>query len=267
VPARFLTLAITGFWIVMTVLLLQSIWFPADSRLTRVEPGAVFQLIAARGEPSLLDIYDDRKIVGKINVQATRLRQNQRHNIKLRINGNLQLNHPLMAGLNLDLTSSADLSHHGEVQAFDVSITTGKNALGINLKQTGPDQPPTIVLEQNKMILFDSRTLGAEGLESHPIVAILLGSFGISPKDVAAARGQAEKQAAAMVLEARQGTFDLAGTPRQGFVLTLAEPGRPGFRLCVENTGEIVRLETPTSFHFLTETLRALPSPDDDPNP
>lgn len=268
-PARFLTIGITGFWLVMTGLLMQSIWFPADSGLTRVEPGAVFQLVAARGEPSLLDIYDDRKIVGRVNVQATRLRQNQRHNIKLRINGTLQLNHPLTAGLSLELTSSADLSHRGEVQAFDAKLSTGKKAGGpvINLRQTAPDQPPSIVLEHNGVVIFDSRSAGPGGMEAQPLLALLLGSFGISPKEVTAARNQAEQRAAALVLDARQGTFDLAGSKRQGFVLTLGEPGRPGFRLCVENTGEIVRLETPTSFHFLTETLRPNPLAADDPNP
>lgn len=259
-PARLLTIFIIGFWAIMTGLLLQSIWFPADSRLTRLNPGAVFQLIAARGESSSLDIYDDRKIVGRLNVQTTRLRKEQRHDIKLRLSGRLQLKHALLDGVSLGLDANANLSHLGEVGEFKGTIMVGGEGPQIELTLDSPEATPAVKVTNKGATLFDSTVLANRELDSQPLVAMLLGMMGLSPKEFEAVQSQAAKQASQMVLEARQGEFDLVGQKRQGYVVTWGTPGKPGFRMCVENTGEIVLVETPTSYRLLTEALAPPPN-------
>lgn len=259
-PVRILTLAIIGFWIVMTGMLMQSLWFPADSRLTKIDPGAVFQMVAARGEPSTLDVYDDRRIVGHLTVGTTRLRQDQWHPLKLRLNGKIRMDHPLLTGVNvLELESWAELDHGGQVRAFEVRLATGKNGIVLTVSQSAPEVPPVLLLKRDTTVLLDSRTLTDDPGASNPLVTLLLGTFGISLEDLSVIRQQAENQASGMAVEARQGKFDLGGTARQGFILKFGRPGQPGFRLCVENTGEIVRLETPTSYQLLTDSLRPPP--------
>ena len=243
----------------MTGMLVQSIWFPADSRLMKVDPGAVFQLIAARGEPSALDIYDDRRIVGQITILATQYRQGARRPIKLRLNGRMKPDLPLMAGVTLELESWAELDHEGDITAFDLDLKTGKNGMILKISQTGPKVPPTLRLTQAGTVLLDSAALPQENAEASPLATFLLGMLGISPAELAAIRQQAGADASRMVIEARQGKFDLAGRERQGFVVTLGAPGRRGFRMCVENTGEIVLLETPVAYQLVTESLRPVP--------
>ncbi len=243
----------------MTGMLVQSIWFPADSRLMKVEPGAVFQLIAARGEASALDVYDDRRIVGQITILATQLRQGTRHPIKLRLNGRMNPDLPLLAGVKLELDSWAELDHDGDITAFDLKLETGKNGMILKISQTGPEAPPTLLLTQAGLVILDSKALPKENAESSPLATFLLGILGISQAELTAIRQQAGADASKMVMEARQGKFDLAGRERQGFVVTLGAPGRRGFRMCVENTGEIVLLETPVAYQFLTESLRPAP--------
>lgn len=261
VPARLLTISILSFWFIMTGMLMKSIWFPADSLLAQVQPGAVFQLIAARGEASVLDIYDDRKIVGNLNIQTNRFRHSQRHTIKVRMNGKISLSHPLLAGTNLEIMSWVDFDHAGEVLAFDTQLSTGKNAFVLKMSQANRAQAPEIVLTNNQKVVFDSRTQPSDRLEANPVIAVLLATVGITPKEMEAMRKQAETQAAEFQIEAREGSFDLNGNERQGYILKMGLPGRPGFRLCVENTGEIVRLETPTTFQLITETIRPLDAP------
>lgn len=257
-PARFLTFFIIGFWAVMTGLLLQSLWFPADSRLTRINPGAVFQLVAARGESSSLDIYDDRKIVGRLNIQTSRLRKEQRHDIKLRINGRMQMAHPLVDGVSLGLDATGNLSHTGEVGEFQGTVEVGSGPkIEISLKSA--DATPSVKVEHQGMTLFNSAVLETDGLESQPLVGLIMGMMGVSLKEFQVVKDQAQNQADQMVLEARQGEFDLAGQKRKGYVINWGAPGKPGFRMCVENTGEIVSVATPTSYHLLTEALA--PSP------
>ena len=243
----------------MSGMLVQSIWFPADSRLMKVDPGAVFQLIAARGEPSALDIYDDRKIVGQITILATQLRQGARHPMKLRLNGRMNPDLPLLAGVKLELESWAELDHAGDITAFDLQLSTGKNGMILKISQTNPGVPPTLLLTQAGTVLLDSGTRPQENAETSPLATLLLGMLGISQAELTAIRQQAGADASRMVIEARQGKFDLAGRERQGFVVTLGAPGRRGFRMCIENTGEIVLLETPVAYQFVTESLRPVP--------
>jgi hypothetical protein len=250
---------IIGFWTVMTGMLVQSIWFPADSRLMKVDPGAVFQLIAARGEPSALDVYDDRRIVGQITILATQLRQGARHPIKLRLNGRMNPDLPLLAGVKLELESWAELDHGGEVLAFNLRLATGKNGMVLQVSQPGPEVPPSLLLTQSGAVLLDSGALPRENAESSPLATFLLGLLGISQAELTAIRQQAGADASKMVIEARQGKFDLAGRERQGFVVTLGAPGRRGFRMCIENTGEIVLLETPVAYQLVTESIRPVP--------
>ncbi|MDB6071199.1 MAG: hypothetical protein JWL81_2370 [Verrucomicrobiales bacterium] len=261
VPARLLTIVIISFWFVMTGMLMKSIWFPADSLLAEVQPGAVFQLIAARGEASVLDIYDDRKIVGHLNIQTNRFRHSQRHTIKVRMNGKVSLTHPLLAGTSLEIMSWVDFDHAGEILAFDAQFSTGRNALVLKMSQTNRAAAPEIVLTNNLKVIFDSKTFPTDKLESNPVISLLLATVGITPTELEAMRKQAETQASEFEIVAREGSFDLNGNERQGYILKMGLPGRPGFRLCVENTGEIVRLETPTTFQLITETIRPLDAP------
>ena len=257
VLSRLLTATIFGFWICMTGILLRSIWFPADSRLTEVNPGAVFQLIAARGEGSALDIYEGRRIVGNLSVLALpgkRLGQQNVTNLKL--NGQLDLNSPLLPGTRLDLNCQLDLDRDGNVLSSLLTLSTSKPNLKLVLGQTSPDAALSVLLEKDARVLVDS-TLGGHGnTQANPMIALLLGSLGMSYADFNAVQAEAEGKAASMRIEARQGEFELGSTTRQGFVLKIGSPGKPGFRMCVDNTGEIVLLETPVSYHLMTESLR-----------
>jgi hypothetical protein len=258
-PARLLTISIIGFWLVMSGMLVQSIWFPADSRLSHVNPGAVLQLIGARGEPSVLEIYDDRKIVGRLSVQANRIPSTQpdrRPLVKMTLNGRMQLKHPLFAGVNLTLDALAVLDHGGEVRSFHLNLSTGANGLLLIAAQPKPDAGVLIRLTQDRKEIFNSSIDPTKPLEENPWISALLTSFGVSPDDLMAVRRRAESQAAGVGVDARQGEFEIEGRKRQGFVLKFGTSGQPGYRLSVENTGEIVRLETPTAYHLLSEGLR-----------
>jgi hypothetical protein len=256
---RLFTIAIIGFWLVMSGLLLRSIWFPADSRLAVVNPGAVFQLIAARGESSELDIYDDRRIVGNLSISAGP----SGDNTKLGINGRLNLDSGLLPGTSLDLNSQTFLDHGGNTLSFHLTLTTQQPKLNLIISQPSPEASPFLVLMKDGTALFDSSKAGPGQPEGNPFVALLLGTLGMSYTDFQAMRQDATAAAGTIQVEARQGKFELGNSTKQGFILKIGAPGKPGFRMCVENTGEIVRLETPVSYHLMTESLR----PDSAPVP
>ena len=240
----------------MTGLLLKSLWFPADSRLAEVNPGAVFQLIAARGEPSALDIYDDRTIVGNLSVLAIPLRQADSILTRVKLNGQINLGNALLKGTRLDLNCQMEIDHGGGFQSYHLTLSTSRPKLSLVLSQAGPQAAPLMILKKDERVLLDSGNVEAGRSESNSLITLLLGTLGISPGEFLAIQADAEARASGVKIEARQGKFELAGTTRQGFVLKMGIPGKPGFRLCVENTGEIVLLETPVSYRLVTESVR-----------
>ena len=253
---RLLTTVIVGFWLIMSGLLLRSIWFPADSRLAEVNPGAVFQLIAARGEPSALDIYDDRRIVGSLSVMATPVGNGTPARTHLKLNAQINFNSALLPGTNLDLYCHMDLDREGNPRSWFLKLATIKPKLKLVLAQASPEAAPSVLLENDGKVLLDSSLAEPGKPEANPLLALLLGSLGMSYLDFQAIRADAGVKAAGVKIEARQGIFELGDGTRQGFILKIGTPGQPGFRMCVDNTGEIVRLETPVSYHLMTESVR-----------
>ena len=254
---KFAAVLIVGFWLCMTGLLLRSIWFPADSGLTVVEAGAVLELVAARGEVSALDIYDDRRLVGHLTVQATKVGMGAEALVRLRVNGQMSLNSALLPGAEMDLNCLMELDRAGQPQRFDFSVGTNKPRFQLMVEQSSGEGGARVRLTREGQVILEAAADGAAGAEESPMVGMLLGVLGISVADFKAMRGQAEEAASALRVEARQGEFTLGEELRQGFVVTAGRAGQRGFRMCVENTGEIVKVETPVSYHLLTESLRA----------
>ena len=156
----------------MTGILLRSIWFPADSRLTEVNPGAVFQLIAARGEPSALDIYEGRRIVGNLSVLALPGRSPERGLVtNLKLNGQINLNNLLLPATRLDLNSQMELDRDGVAHSFLLTLSTTQPKLKLAVGQTSPGAAPSVYLEQNGNVLIDSHLPEHSKPEANPMVA------------------------------------------------------------------------------------------------
>ena len=264
---RILTATIIGFWVLMTGILFRSIWFPEDSGLTQVDPGAVCQLIAARGEGSALDVYDDRVRVGNLSIEAAPVTKGGETLTRLKLSGLIRLGSGVLSDTNLNLNGWLELNPLGNLQSYRLTLITNKPAFELTMGQVSPHVAPALLVKQGRTVLMDS-TLPSKGTgEGNPLMGLILGTLGLSGSEFKQIQAEAEAAAAAVKIEARQGKFDLAGTTRQGFVLRIGAPGKPGYRICVENTGEIVRLETPVSYHLLTEALRSDIAPPHDPHP
>ena len=241
----------------MTGILVRSIWFPADSRLTEVNPGSVFQLIAARGEASALDIYDDRVRVGHLTIEAAPLKKGSEALTRVKLSGQIHPDSGMLSGANLNFNGWLELNHLGDLQSYRLSLMTIKPSFELTMVQASPQAAPDLLVKQDRTVILDSTRLDSTRPEASPLLGFIMGALGISAADFKQIQAEAEAKAAALKIEARQGKFDLAGSPRQGFVLKIGSPGKPGYRLCIENTGEIVRLETPVSYHLMTESVRA----------
>lgn len=253
--SRLISVLIISFWLLMTGLLMRAIWFPGDSRLDKISPGAVFRVIAARGEPSHLDIYENRRVVGKLNVSPMSPQlSGRRQKIRLHLDGTLDLR---IQAQKLTVTGDVLLSHDGELTGMNLKLLLKSQRLELTIRQDEPDQEPVLKLTMLGMTLLDTSENVREGevLEGNPSIALLLSFAGISPADSESIRQKANVEASATNLDARQGDFELSGRKHRGYVISVLRHNTPAFRMCVENTGQIMSIETPTSYRLITDDL------------
>lgn len=261
--SRLISILIIGFWLLMTGLLMRAIWFPGDSRLDKISPGAVLRVIAARGEPSHLDIYENRRVVGKLNVSPMSPQlSGKKQKIRLHLDGTLDLR---IQAQKLTVTGDVLFSHEGELAGIDLKLLLKSQKLELTIRQDGAGQEPTLRLTMLGMTLLDTSRNVREGevLEANPSIALLLSFAGISPADLESARQKAEVEASATSLDARQGEFELSGRKHRGYVISVLRQNTPAFRMCVENTGQIMSIETPVSYRLITDDINerdAVPS-------
>jgi hypothetical protein len=264
--SRSISFLIIGFWLIMTGLLLRAIWFPGDSQLDRISPGAIFRVIAARGDSSHLDIYEGRQIVGKLNVTPMPMSDpgqviGRVGLTKLHVDGTLDLR---LQALKLTATGDILLGHEGELAGIDLRLQIKSQKLELTIRQDGPGIEPSLKLTMAGIPLLDTSGNLSEGseLEANPAAALLLSLAGLSPEDLRSVQLKAEMESAATKVDARQGEFELNEVKHRGYVISVLRHGTPSFRMCVENTGQILSIDTPTSYRLVADDLseRGIPS-------
>ncbi|RYD38025.1 MAG: hypothetical protein EOP86_01995 [Verrucomicrobiaceae bacterium] len=252
---RLFSILIIGFWLVMTSLLMRAIWFPEHSRLDAVNPGAVVRLVAARGEPSHLDIYEGRKIVGRLNVTPLSPPiPGGTDEVLLHLDGHLELRLPARR---LMMSGKLAFNHGGGLTGMDLTLSMRAPKLKLTLKQASGQEIPVARLLLGGTLLFDSSQIKESdaGMESNPTVMLLLGLMGMSPAEFDQVRQAARREADATAVDARQGDFEIEGVEHHGYLLSVLKNGASTFRVYVENTGQILSIETPTSYRLLSEAI------------
>lgn len=240
----------------MTGLLMRAIWFPADSRLNVVSPGAVFRIIGTRGEESALNIMENRKQVGTLTITPASRAADQQGDVQIGIKGKIRLKGGILPPRQLIFDGDFSVNFVGELSRLNLTLSMKEEMLVMELRMDSPKAEPSITLSRGGMTLLDTRNveLGSR-LEASPFAAILLGMVGLSPGEVTELRQQATAEASATTVEARQGEFEIEGIPHRGYLITVLNRGQKSFRVCVGNTGQILSLETPTSYQMISADL------------
>lgn len=242
----------------MTGLLMRAIWFPADSRLNVVSPGAVFRIIGTRGEESLLNIMENRKQVGTLTVSPVPRTADQQGDVRIRAKGKIRLKGGILPPRELKFEGDFAVNSQGELSRLDLTLRMREEQLEMMLRMDSPEAEPSLRLTRGGMTLVDTRNAeSGSKLEASPFAAILLGMVGMSPGEVTELRQQASAEASATTAEARQGEFEIEGVPHRGYLITVRNRGQKSFRLCVGSTGQILSIETPTSYQMISRDLSA----------
>lgn len=251
--ARILSGFIILFWMTMTGLLVRKVWFPDESRLAEVSPRAVYELFAARGEPSYLDIFRDRNRIGTFQITPVFGTVDRPAVSRLNVQGRVHLGGMGDdGGRELQMRGAFAFTPDGEMTRSRLEIQLNRPRLRLRIDQSG-ENDGMVEFTHEDSVLFSSRlTAFAEGDGGNPYLHVLLAAAGISLQDLHAARNRAE---AGTRFTARHGILTIEDRKFDGYVVSSAAPGEPGIRVYIDNAGQLLKMETPFGYSMLSRDV------------
>jgi hypothetical protein len=239
----------------MTTLLVRSVLYPEESRLSEVSPAALFELFASRSEGADMDVYEGPAITGRARLTPLSGPANPNRRIdslRLAINGTLLLRGPFARYGQLNLGSRLTVSSTGEVSNYDISLRLLKAEPSIELRIVQNDgQPwPAITLTQGSATLFRSDSGAKPDAATQSLLDLMQSASGITADLAAPSREPA-------TISARGGRITVANRSVDGYIVSLSHPSQPAaFRIYLASTGELLRIATPAGFDLLSDDLR-----------
>ena len=283
-PARLLSVLIIGFWLVMTGLLARRVWFPEETRFAEISPEAVLELFASRSEPTQLEIYDNRTMIGKLRITPPSRAPGSQRPVRVNVDGDVRLGGALLpAPVSLDIRGRFLIGSAGELMETDLRLSVRNPGprdrkeepiAALRIDQDA-QTPPRLRLFRGGALLIDSAAAADEKPESgaaDPLVSVLLPLLGLTPDQFKAMLPASAGPGGLPAISARQGTFSFAAHPSfTGYLLTAASAGNTEpshkFRAYLDAAGEILRVETPVGYVLTQEdlTLEGTPKPETPP--
>lgn len=251
---RLLSAGIVGFWLVMTGLLVQKIWFPAESRLAEVDPRAVFDLFVSRDRETQLEIFRDREVIGTLRaVPVPRSGMRPPYYHRFLLDGRVKFSSGgLFDEAGLFLKGSLSLSQEGEVPELNLTLSLSRPEFSLEVSKKAGDAAPAVRLKRG-----DIELLNTEG-QANPLASMLLPMVGLSAEDLERAGRAARAEAEETEIKARHGRFTVRGQSWNGYIVTREKNGRavePGFKLYLTDTGEILQVDTPAGLTLVSRDL------------
>ena len=245
---RLITALIFLFCGTMTTLLVRTVLYPQGTGLAIVEPKVAFDHFVQKSEGSTLDVWDGNNIIGSCFIRPSESIMkfpNGTSGIKVLFTFTIRLGTPLLNSSTLRMTGSGIMHSDGEVTRLDMELTLpgSRPQLILTIKHTDAKKPPVITLRQGQDdILYTNNPGSPADAAKSLLVESMLKSAGVPMSTFTDPDSSKEPEAVV-----RAGWFEAGGKRSDGFILTNGGDEESRFELYLENTGEILRIETPLS--------------------
>lgn len=244
-PPRLAALLILLFCGTMTSLLVRSVYWPEESRLSTVAPQVPVELFLKRSEGADMDIWEANRVTGSLYLTPFGLSTRSGDGVrggKVRIEATIRLKQPVMGAELLGVRGTCFFSTAGEVDDLDLNFQLpAKPEIRLAIRQPAGEKWPSIHLERGDVTLFQSKGGQTADSANSYLVNLITSAVGISPE---ALMSSAREPAPAIV---RSGLITAGGEQYDGFYIAPGAENSESFQLYMANTGEILRIETPFS--------------------
>lgn len=267
---RLITACIFIFCGIMTAKLVHSILYPEGSDLAKVPPRIIFDHFVDRTDGSDLDIWEGNKIIGSCKIDPHPPVMHAKDgsgtaSVKVDLTVLIRLPQPMLNSKTIKLAGDMVLHSNGNLDNLDLELSLPGSIprVALLIVQPSGQASPFLTLKRGANEILFSNAPGAK--QDGPMafmVEAMLKSSGLSMDTLSQTIEQKKAEQSPDPI-ARTGLFYAGGKRFSGYLLTNgAAAENAGFALFMEDTGEIMRIDTPLTgegqlgLRCLTESRR-----------
>lgn len=245
---RLTIIAIVAFWLVMTGLLVRLELAPEQSSVLDVPVALVWQNMFTHGEPSVLNITENKLPIGIFSLQPRAAAQQR----SLHFSGNLWLRLPALTRQRILWEGVVELTPDLSVQSLRLGLTLRDPACRIGLFLNETAQTLRFDVTQGASVLASGTfPLNAAGLQA------ALPLTGLDPQTLAAflpaLAAPSAKSASSLAVTAKQTRFIFHGEKISAFQVTLHQGDTPLAEIYVSQLGQVLAANTAFGYSLLAQ--------------
>ncbi len=259
---RALSLSIIAFWLVMTVLLVRSVYFPDGSAFAEVPAQKILKLFMDQGSAlNTMHLYHGDKKIGHASLNAHRF-DPKNDGLDYLFSASGSLDKGALPNVASDVSWRLDMRLDKEEQWRGLAGQIRLNAQSTvtDFKWERDQAFPTFTLKQKGVLIADDKTLS-------PMLLTLSGQNGLNLPD--GSQASATNAAGLFKTRAREGIIILAGQKRKGYVLEFTVMDQYRAKAYFTEVGELALVELPDGYRMLEPVIYGLvpDNYDDDEQP
>ncbi len=252
---RILSGAIVLFWLVMTGLLVQLVYFPDESRMSQVDPDYVVGLFLRNKEISELSVFKGAEKVGEISLLPQHVPKDEtggvqtlKRDLIFDASGDVAL--PNLDEQMLRWNGRIRIAEDRSIEFVDISVRFEKPKVRVSLEMDPKKLEFNYVVSRDDVVVTDSKTdPNAPGLAE---LRLLMLAWGVNPAQIESAAAEQQKKSK---ISARHGNIKLGGKRFHAYVLSLDVMESGSVKLYFTDAGELVKVDTFLGYELLSEVL------------
>jgi hypothetical protein len=240
--------AVVGFWLVMTVLLINRSYFSSEDRLPVVKnPDEVIERFITHPNSSNLNVYRDREVVGSLSITPRQLSNGNRD---LLMNALGKIDFPGVGKQDVAWQGKLELTPGHEVAKFELTVKFRNPRMKVGLEFDPQTFDIRYRVEHGGEVLIDSADEESKAVKR---VKFLLAAWGLSPKALKSKGQGRESLARDDAIVARFGRVVIGGERQTAYILDVAPMRGRRFKLYFSEAGELLKIGNVLGYEILSE--------------
>jgi len=259
---RAISLFIIAFWLVMTVLLVRSVYFPDGAAFAEVPTQKILKLFMEQGSIlNTMHLYHGDQKIGHASLNAHRF-DPRNDGLDYLFSASGSLDKGAVPNVDSDVSWRLDMRLDQDQQWRGLAGQVRLNALSTvtDFKWERDQALPTFTLKQKGEVIADNTTVS-------PMLLALTGQQGLPLPD--GSNISATNAEGLFKTRAREGVIMLAGQKRNGFVIEFTVMDQYRAKAYFTEVGELALVELPDGYRMLEPIIYGLvpENYDDDEQP
>jgi|GEM_PF-3584279 len=250
---KFFQASIVAFWLVMTVLLVRTVYFPEQTRFTRVPPAQILESFLKSEKNYQLLIMERGSEVGHVMVSSARRDGGDADNepaYEMVLAGKLKLKLPPSGETAMRYKIELLMDETAKIHSLKLEVTPDqvRKKLRFELKPTGEGVDYCFSVDDEVLLASYGGVTDAS-----PEIQMLLAAWGMDPSMLMKKKDEMAQGLPEVI--GRKGAVEVRGMLFSAYTLEFPIMGERGLRFCFTRYGELMQVEGLFGYEVISEDL------------